>query len=84
MYIMTISGRADFQVDARVFRRTLLDNDFAELPVQSVHVLALDELPRIHKDPFDRILIAQARMEGIALLTSDNEVAQYGGPVRLA
>lgn len=51
MYIMTISGRADFQVDARVFRRTLLDNDFAELPVQSVHVLALDELPRIHKDP---------------------------------
>ena len=39
-------------------------------------------LPRLHKDPFDRILLAQAISEGITLLTTDAQVARYGGPVR--
>lgn len=75
-------GRDDFQVDARVLRRGLLDNGYSELPVVSDHVVAIDSLPAIHKDPFDRILIAQATVEGIPLLTTDALVAGYPGPIR--
>ena len=76
-------GRNDFQVDARLLRRGLLDNGYSELPIGSEHVVAIENLPPIHKDPFDRILIAQAMVEGITILTSDSLVAQYPGPVRL-
>lgn len=76
-------NRADFQVDARVLRRGLIDNGYGELPILSEHVVAIDALPSIHKDPFDRLLIAQAKVEGIALLTDDVTVARYQGPVRL-
>ncbi len=48
----------------------------------SEHAVAIDGLPAIHKDPFDRLLIAQATIEGITLLTADPIVAQYPGPVR--
>lgn len=76
-------GRNDFHVDARVLRRSLLDNGYRELPITSEHAVAVDTLPPIHKDPIDRILVAQATVEGITLLTSDSVVAQYPGPVRL-
>lgn len=76
-------GRSDFQVDPRLLRRGLLDNGYSELPVGSEHAVEIDCLPPIHKDPFDRILVAQATVEGITLLTSDASVAQYPGPVRL-
>ncbi len=75
-------GRGDFRVDARRLRRGLLDNGYSELPITSAHAVALDSLPRIHKDPFDRILIAQSMVEGIALLTADPLIAQYPAPVR--
>ncbi len=77
-------NRPDFQVDARMLRRGLIDNGYCELPILSEHVVAIDALPPIHKDPFDRLLIAQATIEGIALLTDDATVAQYQGPVRFA
>ena len=75
-------GRTDFVVDARVLRRELLDNGYHELAITSEHAVSVDNLPPLHKDPFDRILLAQARVEGITLLTSDALVAQYPGPVR--
>ena len=75
-------GRGDFRVDARLLRRGLLDNGYGELPITSEHVVALDSLPPIHKDPFDRILVAQSTVEGITLLTANPLVAQYPGPVR--
>jgi PIN domain nuclease of toxin-antitoxin system len=75
-------GRTDFQVDPRLLRRGLLDNGYLEIPVRSEHAVAIDSLPMIHKDPFDRMLVAQATAEGITLLTSDAVVAQYPGPVR--
>ena len=62
-------GRGDFLVDPRLLRRGLLDNDYSELPITSEHAVAADGLPPIHKDPFDRILVAQAMAEGITLLT---------------
>lgn len=75
-------GRDDFLVDARILRRTLLDNGYLELRVTSEHAVALDSLPPLHKDPFDRMLIAQAMIEGILLLTVDLQVAGYPGPIR--
>ena len=75
-------GRADFQVDARVLRRGLLDNGYQELPISGAHTVAIESLPPIYKDPFDRILVAQATVEGITLLTSDVLVAKYPGPIR--
>jgi PIN domain nuclease of toxin-antitoxin system len=75
-------GREDFSVDARLLRRGLLDNGYRELPISSEHAVAIEALPPIHKDPFDRILVAQATIEGITLLTSDSTVAQYPGPIR--
>jgi PIN domain nuclease of toxin-antitoxin system len=75
-------GRDDFQVDARLLRRGLLDNGYGELPVTSEHAVAIDGLPPIHRDPFDRLLVAQSMVEGITLLTTDPLVAQYPAPVR--
>ena len=75
-------GRADFSVDPRLLRRGLLDNGYLELPITSEHAVAVDGLPAIHKDPFDRILVAQAMVEGMALVTADPLVAQYPGPIR--
>ncbi|MDR2015541.1 MAG: type II toxin-antitoxin system VapC family toxin [Azoarcus sp.] len=75
-------GRADFQVDPRLLRRGLLDNGYDELPITSEHAVAVDGLPAIHKDPFDRILVAQAIIEGIVLLTADPILARYTGPIR--
>jgi PIN domain nuclease of toxin-antitoxin system len=60
----------------------LLDNGYSELPITSEHAVAVDGLPPIHKDPFDRILVAQSLVEGIALVTADPLVAQYPGPIR--
>ena len=75
-------GRRDFQADRRLLRRGLLDNGYSELPIGSDHVIAIEDLPPIHKDPFDRVLVAQATVEGIALLTIDPLVARYPGPIR--
>ena len=76
-------GRADFSVDPHLLRRGLLENGYTELAVTGAHVLAVDLLPPIHKDPFDRILVAQARSEGITLLTADEIVGRYPGPIRV-
>ncbi|MCK0164340.1 type II toxin-antitoxin system VapC family toxin [Marinobacter sp. S6332] len=75
-------GRQDFQVSPSILRRGLMDNGYLELPITSRHTLAVSYLPDIHKDPFDRILVAQAESEGFLLLTADELVARYQGSVR--
>ena len=75
-------GRDDFRVEPRVLRRGLLANGYTELPITSEHAVNVDALPPLHKDPFDRLLVAQALTEGITLLTGDAQVARYPGPVR--
>ena len=76
-------GRADFDVDPRILRRALLDNGYTELAVTGAHAAEVDLLPPIHKDPFDRILVAQARVEGMTLLTADQRLGDYPGPIRV-
>jgi PIN domain nuclease of toxin-antitoxin system len=75
--------RPDFRVDPRLLRRGLMDNFYEELSILGQHTVAVDGLPRLHSDPFDRILIAQAMVEGVTLLTADPMVARYQAPVRL-
>lgn len=80
--IKSTLGREDFHVEPRLLRRGLLDNGYVELPITSLHAVGIDGLPPLHKDLFDRLLLAQALSEGITLLTSDSTLAQYPGPVR--
>lgn len=75
-------GRDDFRADPRLLRRGLLDNGYSELAITSEHAITVENLPLIHKDPFDRILISQSMVEGILLLTTDSVVAQYSGSIR--
>lgn len=75
-------GRSDFRADARLLRRGLLANGYDELAIAGEHVVAIADLPPIHKDPFDRLLIAQSTVEGMLLITTDPVVAQYPGAVR--
>ena len=80
--IKSARGRADFAVDPHLLRRGLLDNDYVEIAVTGEHAAAVVSLPTIHKDPFDRLLVAQAAVEGLTLLTVDAELARYPGPIR--
>ena len=74
--------RSGFNVDPRRLWRMLLVNGYRELPVTSEHTIEVNDLPPLHKDPFDRILVAQARVEGLTLLTADKAVARYGDGVK--
>ena len=75
-------GRDDFQVEPALLRRGLLDNGYIELPITSQHAVAVTRLPLLHRDPFDRLLVAQALTEGMLLVTADPQVARYDAPVR--
>ncbi|HXU32109.1 MAG TPA: type II toxin-antitoxin system VapC family toxin [Thermoanaerobaculia bacterium] len=75
-------GRDDFRVEPRLLRRGLLDNGYQELVISSQHAVSVDGLPPMHKDPFDRLLLAQALSEGITLVTADATLAGYPGPIR--
>ena len=76
-------GRASFSVDPRLLRRNLLEHEYRELAISGAHAIVVDLLPAIHRDPFDRILVAQAGIEGLTLLTADETLARYPGPIRL-
>ncbi|WP_017942154.1 MULTISPECIES: type II toxin-antitoxin system VapC family toxin [unclassified Thioalkalivibrio] len=76
-------GRSDFVVEPHVLRRELLEHGYEELAITGQHTLAVTHLPDIHKDPFDRIRVAQAETEGYTLLTSDAQVGRYPGPIQL-
>ena len=75
-------GREDFRVDAGALRRGLLENGYFELPVTGEHAIAIETLPPLHKDPFDRLLLAQAFVERLTLITADTQLARYEGPVQ--
>jgi len=70
--------RHDFRVDPARLRRLLVMNGYGEVALTSDHALAVGGLPALHRDPFDRILVAQARVEGMRLVTADAQIAQYG------
>ena len=77
-------GREDFDVDPRLLRRGLIDNGYNEIAITSTHALAVKDLSPLHRDPFDRMLLAQSRVEGLVLLTADAAVLRYPGLVQKA
>lgn len=76
-------GRSDFQVDPHRLWCMLPVSGYRELSITGEHAIAIETLPLLHKDPFDRLLLAQARVESLTLLTADQQLAGYGAPVRL-
>ena len=74
-------GRPDFQVNPKELHKRLLNDVCTEIPLTARHMLGIGKLPSIHKDPFDRMLLAQAIAEGCHLLTSDSTLATYPGPI---
>jgi PIN domain nuclease of toxin-antitoxin system len=74
-------GRDDFRVDPARLRKLLVANGYVELAIEAEHALAVEALPPLHKDPFDRMLLAQARTEGLQLVTADSQVQQYGSGI---
>ena len=74
-------GRPDFKLDPAVFRQNFLDRGYHEISVTGAHAAAVQRLPPIHKDPFDRMLVAQAQLQKMTLYTSDVTVACYPGPI---
>lgn len=79
--IKSSQGRPDFDLDSGLFRRNLLGHGYQEIEVTGAHAAHVQTLPAIHKDPFDRILIAQAQLENIPLYTRDSQISQYPGPI---
>ncbi len=75
--------RPDFTVDAAMLRPALAEMGFSELPVSGVHAERLASLPPIHRDPFDRMLVAQSLAEPLVLLTNDRVLAGYGEVVKV-
>lgn len=80
--IMSALRRPDFPVEVGSLRAGLLANGYQEISVVGRHILAYRDLPAIHRDPFDRLIVAQARCEGIVLLTADRVLGTYGHPVQ--
>ncbi len=76
-------NRADFRVDLRKLVAELIRQGYEEIPIRSHHALPVEHLPLLHGDPFDRLLIAQAIVENLTLLTGDATVASYPGPIQL-
>jgi PIN domain nuclease of toxin-antitoxin system len=74
--------RADFDFDPHLLRAVLLSRGFREISVTAEHVLAVDQLPPIHRDPFDRLLLCQTLVEGLTLLTKDERILKYPVSVR--
>jgi PIN domain nuclease of toxin-antitoxin system len=75
-------GRTDFRIDPRLLRRLLVENGYVELAVTSDHALAADRLPPLHRDPFDRLLVAQALAEGLSFITADAQLSAHPGDIR--
>jgi len=80
--IKSALGRPDFALDAARLRTRLLASFYSELAIDGAHAALAAALPPLHKDPFDRMLVAQAVQENLTLLTADADLQRYAGPIR--
>ena len=74
-------GKLD--ADPEAVRQALDPSGFGELPVTGEHAASVARLPAHHRDPFDRLLVAQSLVENLVLLTADAQLAPYGGLIRV-
>lgn len=81
--IKTSLNRPDFNVDPSVLLGALEAEEFVQLPIKAEHVVKVGKLEWHHRDPFDRLLVAQAQVEKCALITADATLARYGKFVKV-
>lgn len=74
-------GRPDFAAEPRLLHRGRIENGYEELSVTSAHAVAVGESPPLHRDPFDRLLVAQAQTESATPMTADATVTAYSAPI---
>ena len=79
--IKSSQNRKDFIIDPFILYDNLLIDGYIELPITGRHTLGVKNLPMHHKDPFDRIILAQSIVENITLLTSDKIMTKYPASV---
>ncbi len=75
--------RSAFPVEVGPLRAGLFANGYEELAIEARHIVIVQDLPRFHSDPFDRLFVAQAMAEGMILLTADRALANYGNSVHI-
>ena len=80
--IKSALGRADFQIAPNVIVAAAIESGFVELPVRAAAAIEVAKLPAHHRDPFDRLLIAQAITEPAMLYTADSRLEVYSELVR--
>ena len=81
--IKTALKRKNFDYDAQLIRSTLIELGWNELQLSGDHVLAVSDMPLLHGDPFDRVLVAQAKVEAMQFVTADTTLVDYGSHIRL-
>jgi PIN domain nuclease of toxin-antitoxin system len=81
MVIKQRAGKLNMPIEASVIRQQLEEKGCRELPVTSRHALATGVLATVNKDPFDRMLVAQAIIEGLTLITTDRLLSGYAAEV---
>lgn len=75
-------GKKGFMA-ATTLRESLAESGFHELPVTATHAVAIDRLPLLHGDPFDRLIVAQALVEPLVLVTTDVRLGAYPGTIEV-
>ena len=76
-------GKKDFKVSSEKLHGGLIENGFKEIKVSALHAMEVIKLPFIHRNPFDRILVATAIWENMPLLTNDSTLSPYHSLVRV-
>jgi PIN domain nuclease of toxin-antitoxin system len=74
-------GKGDMPVSSAQAVQAFADAGYTMLPIRTPHVVHVEQLPPLHHDPFDRLLVAQALTEPLTLITRDRLVAQYGSAI---
>lgn len=75
--IKTALNKPGFSIDAQTMTVGLLSAGYIELPMNSIHAYSIAELPGMHQDPFDRMLVSQAKVEGLGLITNDGNIIKH-------
>ena len=76
-------GKRDFKISSKKLHDGLIENGYKEIKVSALHAMEVIKLPYIHRDPFDRILVAAAIWENMPLLTNDSKLSPYHSLVRV-
>lgn len=70
-------GKLSMETTLTQLFRTIEENEIGVIPISMNHLIILEQLPLLHRDPFDRLIVAQAVSEGLPIVTADAEITRY-------